>query len=284
MRYRPKIRIATPPTLELDQYGSQYIADYAHRPHITSFRWKYPYVSNEIHIGLDELPFPGVEYDINVQKIESTSTLNAERSSTLRASIVARTEAVVPPHPPKSGTGCFHVYEVYKTTRKVKIYWRGVYGRYELIVYEYGKPMHVYAETGSSEFGYTWVLIGLNRHYAVLRSLSDAGLSEKSSIVDIPAQREILSPHPVHWNYTKYRYSLTWTKPENNADPVVNYTVFWVDTLDGEASLRIADFVYLSADKTSFVAEGEPYIDLGLSVNTVKSSSGLQAARLRRGN
>ena len=284
VRYQPDVRIDRPAKFQWNESGGHFVTKYAERPrekmytmHTKDQQLKGRYSLSTAKIAVTDLEYPGTNYYFHFEKIGRNER---NEQSVLKANITVRTADVLPTHAPKAGAGCFQVLVADGDTRQVKLYWQPCYGRYALNVYQQSTLKLVYSEIGHISKGFTWINVSHEAHYAVLKGYSEAGVSKEFSVIHVPSEMELIKfkadTFPVHWNYAKNRYRIRWQTPD--IMEVTNYTLFWVD--DEEAPTRIQDFVYIPNNITLIEVKGEPsWIELGLSVNTETSSSGLRVAR-----
>lgn len=281
--YRPRFRVLSPPTLEWDQNASTYVARKSYAIYDNGFVERAHYTildkpkSDYMVVAITNLKFSGIEYEFELQRVHRRDQRGRNNPKFTR--ITVRTQPIVPKNPPKLGAGCFYVYDEGPTNRTVKIYWQRGQGEYEVRILEDSPSSPSHMEKGPLDSGWMWSIINMKRHYFIFRSLSGAGASKTSSILNIPAQDDVLRV-PLNITYSKGKddsYILTWRRPENVS--VTNYTIFWVDTLDKKAALRVLDFVYLPFSQNSFEVKANTYVGLGLSINTETSSSGLQIVK-----
>ena len=155
-RYRPRIAVRESPSLKWNSSTGYYevqqgrgLSDSGEVRRILGHRLQTGL--KHVSLRIDKLKFPSTEYEFDIK-----SWRDVRRVKTV--TLVARTKAVIPNNPPKTGAGCFHVFEVDSTSRSVKVYWKPVLDdtQYEVLVYENGdKSVLVYQEEGHLAVSYT---------------------------------------------------------------------------------------------------------------------------------
>lgn len=91
--------------------------------------------------------------------------------------------------------------------------------------------------------------------------MNDVGRSAKSSVVEIPAQKDILPSIPtlVHFDKKKGTYVMTWKGP-TNVSGITNYTIFTVDMFDGGSARYVQDYVHVPGDQNLFEVKGNDWV------------------------
>ncbi|XKL59419.1 hypothetical protein PGB90_000435 [Kerria lacca] len=218
---------------------------------------------------------PNIRYEF---RLFTKTTTNTEDGWSYLDSIFVTTQDWVPYTSPITDIGSFRVENVNDINRTVRIFWQPVppvehngFGfHYTIKIFEEDNFLDEISWIENSQLVKK---LSLKAHRIIIRSANYKGISENSSIVNIPAQKDLIQkPTFIKLDRGNEIYEFAWKL--QNSDDITGITIVKCESETSTCG-TIKEYIHLSTNETNYLKTFELHSTTAIIVNSATSTSGM---------